>query len=676
MASTECKTNSIRRLLVANRAEIAERVFTSARSLGIETVALYSDPDANLRYVRSADQSIHLAGSTPAETYLDVNKVLEAAVRSGCDGIHPGYGFLSENPKLAQGCLDLGITFVGPSVESIEIMGSKLASKALALRHGVPTLDSLDVTEITSNQAGEFAKTIGYPVLVKASAGGGGRGMRIVESPEQLDQSIESAKREALNAFGDATVFIEKYVQSPRHIEIQVVADQHGRAIHLCERECSIQRRHQKIVEESPSPFFDKHPELRLLMGQAAVDLAQAVSYVGLGTVEFVVDAQGNFYFLEMNTRLQVEHPVTEAVLGIDLVRIQIEVAQNRHLGDLIGDIDQSGHAIEVRLYAENPQLDWRPESGTLEKFLVPGQTEFQIGGAIRVDSGFEDNSVVSTYYDSMLAKVIAYSDTRQNARKILRKTLIDSAIFGVHTNRDLLIGILSNSDFVDGNTDTGFLVRNQPNDLIEASLEEKWLEISAVAGALVLQARERENTRAFVNTPSGWRNSRSTTQFVDFSHNEEVVRVEYFNSSDGFRIANLSQLGLESVRVISSTSSQAILEVDGRTHRFQVLALDTQVFIHSTLGLVCFGRLPRFPAGQDEISPGSLVSPMPGVVVRIEVLEGDRVEGGTVMMALEAMKMEHKIEAPITGTVKEILVSVGSQVEASQLLVVVEEEQ
>src|SRR3954467_14796419 len=464
----------ITKLLVANRGEIARRVFRTARAMGIATVAVHSDADADAPFVRDADEAVRLPGNTPAETYLQAELVVDAARRSGADAIHPGYGFLSENAEFARVVESAGLVWVGPPADAIETMGSKLGAKELMQKAGVPTLpwaeDPAD------------ADQVGYPLLVKASAGGGGRGMRIVRDPSELENAVEAARREAGSAFGDDTVFLERYLEAPRHIEIQVFADTHGNAVSLFERECSIQRRHQKIVEESPSPAVDE--DLRRRMGDAAVAAARAVGYVGAGTVEFVLDDKKQFSFLEMNTRLQVEHPVTELVTGLDLVRLQLLVADGQPLPPAALAPSLRGHAIEVRLYAEDAEHGFLPVTGTLR--------QFDLGCSVRVDSGFAAGDVISTFYDPMLAKVIAHAPSRSEAAGRLAAALTGARISGVTTNRDLLVRIMQDEEFLAGDTDTGYLERNDPVVLGAPLLDEAGARVHAVAAAVAVQSENR----------------------------------------------------------------------------------------------------------------------------------------------------------------------------------------
>ena len=647
----------ITKLLVANRGEIARRVFRTARAMGIATVAVHSDADAGAPFVRDADEAVRLPGNTPAETYLGAELVVDAARRSGADAVHPGYGFLSENAEFARLVEAAGLVWVGPPADAIETMGSKLGAKELMQKAGVPTLPwATDPAD---------AGDVGYPLLVKASAGGGGRGMRIVREASGLDEAVEGARREAGSAFGDDTVFLERYLDAPRHIEIQVFADTHGNVVSLFERECSIQRRHQKIVEESPSPAVDD--ELRRRMGDAAVAAARAVGYVGAGTVEFVwSDDTKEFFFLEMNTRLQVEHPVTELVTGLDLVRLQLLVAAGEALPPEALSASINGHAIEVRLYAEDPAKDFLPVTGTLRSFDVPEDM-------VRVDSGFEAGSVVSPYYDAMLAKVIAHAPTRQEAAATLEAALRRSRLHGVTTNRDLLVGILRSADYLAGRTDTAFLDRNPPAELVPPP-DDIARRVHAVAAAMAVQARNRADARVLAFAPSGWRNNRSQPQMLALSAGGSETVVSY--AFDRGRLsAAVDGIDLE-VDLHAASTSTVDLTVDGVRRRFDVALSGDVVDVDSPLGSTSCTIVPRFPDHSHDAVAGSLVAPMPGSVVRVLVEPGDSVVKGQPLVVLEAMKMEHTVSAPGEGAVSDVRVSAGQQVEAGAVLVVVTEEQ
>ena len=647
----------ITKLLVANRGEIARRVFRTARAMGIATVAVHSDADADAPFVRDADEAVRLPGNTPAETYLQAELVVDAARRSGADAVHPGYGFLSENAEFARLVEAAGLVWVGPPADAIETMGSKLGAKELMQKAGVPTLPwATDPTD---------ADDVGYPLLVKASAGGGGRGMRIVRDASGLDEAVEGARREAGSAFGDDTVFLERYLDAPRHIEIQVFADTHGNVVSLFERECSIQRRHQKIVEESPSPAVDD--DLRKQMGDAAVAAARAVGYVGAGTVEFVwSDESKEFFFLEMNTRLQVEHPVTELVTGLDLVRLQLLVAAGGALPPEARTPSLNGHAIEVRLYAEDATKDFLPVTGTLRAFAVPEDM-------VRVDSGFEAGSVVSPFYDAMLAKVIAHAPTRREAAATLESALRRSRLHGVTTNRDLLVGILRSDDYLSGRTDTAFLDRNLPADLIAAPAEEVQ-RAHALAAALAVQARNRETARVLAFAPSGWRNNRSQPETLTLNADGSDITVTY--AFDRSRLTAAVDGVDINVEFGAATTSAVDVTIDGVRRTFAVALTDDVVDVDSPLGSSSYTIVPRFPDHSHDAVAGSLVAPMPGSVVRVLVEAGDAVVAGQALVVLEAMKMEHTVSAPSDGAVTDVQVTAGQQVEAGAVLVVVTEEQ
>ncbi|HET6812316.1 MAG TPA: biotin carboxylase N-terminal domain-containing protein [Acidimicrobiales bacterium] len=657
----------LRKLLVANRGEIALRIFRTAREMGLATVAVFSDPDRHAPHVRAADEAVALGGAAPAESYLRADALVDAALRSGADAVHPGYGFLAENAAFARACGEAGLTFVGPSPEVVEVMGSKLAARQLAEAHGVPVLPAADLSGVAADKVAAVAGEVGWPLLVKASAGGGGRGMRIVRQLDQLADAVAGARREAASAFGDDTVFVERYVEAPRHIEVQVFGDHPGNVVSLFERECSIQRRHQKIVEECPSPFLDA--ALRRRMGDAAVALARAVGYVGAGTVEFVVDASGEFWFLEMNTRLQVEHPVTEAVTGLDLVRLQLEVAAGLPLPAAALEAAMAGHAIEVRLYAEDPAADWRPSAGRLHRFRV-GDSGGASAGDVRVDAGVEDGTVVGVDYDPMLAKVICHAPTRREAAARLAGVLQRAKLHGPVTNRDLLVAILRHPEFLAGGTDTAFLERHPPTTLV-APPARRELEVAAVAAALAEQADDRAGAPVLRAVPSGFRNNPSQLQTRRYEHAGEVIEVGY----RVHRPARIEVDGREVPDLAVDTAGPELVElVDGgvlRRMRVQVVGAD--VFVDGPGRSLVLRAVPRFTEGEHEHVAGSLVAPMPGKVVRVEVAAGTEVAAGQVLAVIEAMKMEHQIVSPEAGVVSEVQVAVGDMVDVGQVVAVVD---
>ncbi|HEY3562165.1 MAG TPA: biotin carboxylase N-terminal domain-containing protein [Kribbella sp.] len=640
-------------VLVANRGEIARRIFRTARSLGLSTVAVYSTADARMPFVDEADAAVHLPGSAPGETYLRADLIVEAARRAGADAVHPGYGFLSENAAFAQAAVEAGLTWIGPPVDAISSMGSKIEAKKLMAAAGVPVLDELTPAEVSSDD---------LPVLVKASAGGGGRGMRVVARLEDLAAEIDAASEEALSAFGDGTVFCERYLATGRHIEVQVMADRHGTIWAVGERECSIQRRHQKVVEEAPSPLVERIPSMRAQLFDAARKAAAAIGYVGAGTVEFLADENGNFYFLEMNTRLQVEHPVTEETTGLDLVELQFAIAAGEQLP--AEPPPTVGHAIEVRLYAEDPLNDWQPQTGRLHRFQVCGTFwppgDQKVPQTLRVDSGVEDGSDVSPYYDPMLAKVIAHGADRTAVARRLAGVLERAKIHGVGTNRDLLAWILRHPAFLAGDTDTAFFDKHG----VGGAVDDAVVRASALAAALADAAGRPTPVRV----PRGWRNLSSQPQRKSYRYGDDVVEVEYRLTRDGLVVdGNTALLSLDGARVV--------LGIDGVRRSFDVAAYDGLICVDSSLGSVSLSPVPRFVDPADQVAAGSLVAPMPGTVIRVGVAVGDVVRQGQPLLWLEAMKMEHTIAAPVDGVVSELKVDAGQQVEVGAVLAVVGED-
>ena len=653
----------ISKLLIANRGEIASRIIRTAREMDIATVAVYSDADRSAPYVDQADEAVHLPGTAPSDTYLRADLVLAAAAATGADAIHPGYGFLSENADFARSCADSKVIFVGPSPDAISSMGSKIAAKDMMAEAGVPVLPGVtvgDQQDADPDSLRKAAADIGFPILVKAAFGGGGRGMRIVSDENELLEAVAGARREAASAFGDGTVFLEKFVESPRPIEVQIFGDSHGTVVHLGERECSIQRRYQKIIEEAPSTAVD--PSLREELGRAAVAAGKALAYEGAGTVEFVMAPDGSFYFLEVNTRLQVEHPVTELVTGIDLVRAQLLVAAGEPLPDEMLATIPNGHAVEVRLYAEDVAAGFIPVSGTLHTLEFPGMP------GVRVDAGFTSGSTVSTFYDPMLAKVIGYGQTRDEACRRVARALRETRIHGVTTNRDLLVGILREHEFRAGEIDTGYLQRHDPADL---SVREKdAIRIHAVSAALASLARRARQTVILPGLPSGWRNLPSQDQVVQYRAGDEIIEVRYRVERGGIRVTTGDWA--PQVQMVSATDDLIDVEIDGVRRRYR-MARDGDVhYIDSALGSTALHEIPRFPDPSATQETGSLLAPMPGAVVRVEVSEGDEVSAGSAIVVLEAMKMEHTVRTPSDGLVATVAVKPGDQVESGQVLAVV----
>jgi propionyl-CoA carboxylase alpha chain len=630
----------ITKLMVANRAEIAARVFRTCRTLGIATVAIHSDADAGLPYVREADAAVRLPGTSPAETYLDVDAVLAAAKASGADAIHPGYGFLSENADFARAVIGAGLTWVGPTPESMEAMGSKIGAKELMRKAGVPTLEVPD--HPTEDD---------LPLLVKASAGGGGRGMRVVRALADLDREIAAARAEAESAFGDGTVFVEPYVERGRHVEVQVV----GTSV-FGDRDCSLQRRHQKVVEEAPAPGLSD--EVRTALHDAARKAAEAIDYRGAGTVEFLYDpGTERFWFLEMNTRLQVEHPVTELVHDVDLVQLQLAAAEGRGFETVAGQPPRpprvDGHAIEVRLYAEDPAADYQPQSGTLRLFEIPAEA------GIRVDAGFETGSEVSTYYDAMLAKVVAHAPPREQAARTLAGVLERARIHGVRTNRDQLVAALRDERFLAGEVSTDLLALIEPVE-ISAGL-------APAAAALALAERANESRTVQRGVPVAWRNVTSQAQVTEF---EDGTTVEWWGGRDGYELVDAAVIATG----LTGGGCEIVLEQDGVRTTYAVSVVGDAVDVDWPGGHAAYTRRARFVDPADAVASGSLLAPMPGTVVSVLVEAGQQVEAGQPVLVLEAMKMQHTVRAPGPGTVTEIDVRPGAQVAAGEVLAVVAE--
>ncbi|MDE0883970.1 MAG: ATP-grasp domain-containing protein [Myxococcota bacterium] len=636
-------------LLVANRGEIARRVIRGAQAMGIRTVAVYVDADAEAPFVDDADEAVRLSTS-----YLDGKAILEAALATGAGAIHPGYGFLSENASFAADVTGADIAWVGPSPKVIEQMGDKITAKALAEKAEVPTLPGSE--DPTAGDA------VGYPLLVKASAGGGGKGMRIVRSADDLEESVAAAQREAASGFGDDRVFLERYVARARHIEIQILGDSHGAVVHLGERECSIQRRHQKIIEESPSPRID--PATREAMGEAALRLAQILGYQSAGTVEFLLDDEtGDFFFLEVNTRLQVEHPVTEAVTGLDLVREQLRIAAGEPLGYSQTDIGFQGAAIEARLYAEDPENDFLPATGTLEAFAPAASPE------VRWDSGVAQGSVIGVDFDPMLAKVIAHGPTRAEAAGRLALALERTHLGGLITNRDFLTATLRSAEFLAGDTTTDFIERVAPPRSLCPSPAE--LGRAAQVAALWVSRANRADAGVLAQTPSGWRNARMPDQELVLAYGEEQVPVRYRTLRDGrFKFSE----GAEA-RIHAWSEEGIDVEIGGRRSYARVTRAGDRIIVLGPRGDLEFSIEPRFVLPGSDESAGGFVARMPGKVIDLRVQAGDRVSAGQTLVVLEAMKMEHPMSAAEDGVVSEVRIALGDQVESGTLLLVVEAE-
>ena len=649
------------KILIANRSEVARRIMTTCRRLGIETVAVFSDFDRHARFVFEADEAVPLGGLTAAESYLRIDAILEAARLTRADAVHPGYGFLAESADFAEACRQAGLTFIGPPAATIAAMGSKIESKRLMTQAGVPVVPSLGIENLSEDDLGAAADGLGWPLLVKASAGGGGKGMRLVASQIELADAISAARREAGASFGDDTVYLERYLPAPRHVEVQIVGDSHGRVVHLYERECSIQRRYQKIIEESPSPGLSAGVRREILA--AAVTAGEAIGYEGAGTVEFLVADDGSFFFLEMNSRLQVEHPVTEAVTGLDLVQMQIDVARGDHLPEQSGIPPSNGHAIEARLYAEDPANDFLPAIGTLHQFRIPRE-------GVRVDAGVYDGVEVGIHYDPMLAKIIAHGRTRDEAARRLAEALGGAVIHGVQTNRALLVRVLRHPEFLGGDIDTHFLHRHPPAELAAPLTTHTDGRIHALAAALADQAARRGAAPVLGAAPTGWRNNPSQLQQAAYRRGGEVIEIGYRFLRDGIE----ARIGDEAVVVsgVDARPDHVEMTVEGVHRRYQVSRAGGRHFVDSALGSTDLIEVDRFPAIEEEAVPGSLKAPMPGVVRRVDVATGDVVAAGDLLLVLEAMKMEHNVAAPVAGTV-ELQAEIGEQVVAGQVLAVIE---
>jgi acetyl-CoA carboxylase biotin carboxylase subunit len=656
------ETRTFRKILIANRGEIALRVMRSCHAMGIETVAVYSDADADAPHVRFAGEAVHLGAAPTLESYLRIEKIIESARRTGAEAIHPGYGFLSENAEFAESCAAAGIVFIGPPAAAIREMGLKNSARRLAAEAGAPVVPGYDGEDQGAETLRARMIEIGFPVLIKASAGGGGKGMRVVRAESAIDGAIEAARREAEKAFGDGSLLVEKYIEGARHVEVQILGDACGDLVHLFERDCSLQRRHQKIVEESPSPAVNE--ELRREMGEAAVNIGRAIGYTNAGTVEFILAPSGEFYFIEVNTRLQVEHPVTEMITGLDLVRLQIEIAEGRPLPFGQGDLKAEGHAIEARLYAEDPANDFLPSTGKILDLQMPALE------GLRVDSGIESGMEVGIHYDPMLAKLIARGENRDDAIRKLAYALRRSSIQGLRTNRDFLIRLLEHPDFGRGGAHTGFITERL-NELI-ADDDPRLNRDSLVAAALYLQNQWRASNGLLAELPPSYRNNPYRDPSIEFQIAPDDVEVSWSQIGAGAYRARVFDSTV-TAQVLSSTSeglSGVIrIEIDGVQRAFRVVEAGDEIYVHSSLGSRVIKRPPRHPAPQAASEQASANSPMPGKVLKILVEKGQKVAAGDPLIILEAMKMEHTMRAAFDGVVESILVRDGEVVGPGQLL-------
>ncbi|GAA2779904.1 biotin carboxylase N-terminal domain-containing protein [Kitasatospora sp. CM 4170] len=641
----------ITNLLVANRGEIARRVFRTCRSLGIATTAVHSDPDAGAPHTREADAAVRLPGAAPADTYLRGDLIVKAALAAGADAVHPGYGFLSEDAEFARAVIDAGLVWIGPPPEAIAAMGSKTAAKRLMAASGVPVLDAV-AAPVEAD----------LPLLVKAAAGGGGRGMRVVRRLDELADGLAAARAEAAKSFGSDEVFCEPYLPTARHVEVQLMADAHGTVWAVGDRDCSLQRRHQKVVEEAPAPGLAD--EVRTALHRAAADAARAIGYTGAGTAEFLLAADGRFFFLEMNTRLQVEHPVTEAVTGLDLVALQLAVAEGEKLPER--PPATVGCAIEARLYAEDPARDWQPSTGPVRRFELPLPYEEFSGRGLRLDSGVEPGSEITVHYDAMLAKLVAWAPTRAAAARRLADALSRARIHGPDTNRELLVRALRHPAFLAGDVHTAFLTEHAADlHLADLNAEQAEHRPAALAAALA-DAAERRSGRAL---PSGWRNLPSqpqTKRYAAADGTEFEVRYR-------FGRGGLEAEGHPGTELVSATPTRVVLAVDGLRRGYDVARYGDRVHVDGPTGGTVLTALERFPDPADHTDPGALLAPMPGTVVRTAAAVGDAVKAGQPLLWLEAMKMEHRVAAPADGVLTELRATPGLQVELGALLAVVQ---
>lgn len=643
------------KILIANRGEIAVRVNRTAQALGYRTVAVFSDADREAPHVHASDEAVRLGPAPAGESYLNTEAILEAARLTGADAVHPGYGFLSENAAFVSACSENGITFIGPPAHAMELMGSKRRSKDAMAQAGVPTVPGFQSTATDPSPWQKAADDIGYPVMIKASAGGGGRGMRLVHEPSALADELARARSEAESAFGDGELILEKAIVRPRHIEIQVFADQQGNAIHLGERDCSVQRRHQKVVEEAPSPFVDD--SMRQAMGDAAVKAAQACGYVGAGTVEFIVDEARNFYFLEMNTRLQVEHPVTEQVTGLDLVELQIRVAQGEALPLAQADVGIQGHAIEVRLYAEDPAQGYMPQTGPLHRWRPA------LGDGIRVDDGIREGGAVTPHYDPMIAKVVAQGPDRTSARMRLIRSLADTVLLGVTHNAWFLARILGHETFAAGEATTAFLDTEFLGDPSLSPLEPTTAE-QALAALLLYRAGSTGPLEAH----AGWSNSLPSACPILLTTGEHQQWVRLTSQQDCID----AQIGetRHQLRIESLEANELVVTLDGVRQKSQYQIVGSTLYCHAKGRTLRFVDATHAPARRaDEQGSGDVRASMDGAVVEVSVTEGDRVQAGQTLAVLEAMKMEHPLKADRDGEITGVRVSTGDQVRTRQIL-------
>lgn len=637
------------KVLVANRGEIAVRVMQTAKAMGYQTVAVYSDADRNARHVQEADEAVYIGASKVSESYLSITKIIDACKKTGADAVHPGYGFLSENTDFAQACIDNQITFIGPTASAIELMGSKRLSKIAMIEAGVPCVPGYEGDRQDLEYLAAQAEQIGFPIMVKASAGGGGRGMRLVQQATELIEALQTARSEAENAFGSGELILEKAVIAPRHVEIQVFGDTHGNYVYLFERDCSIQRRHQKVVEEAPCPVMT--PELRLQMGEAAVAAAKACAYVGAGTVEFLLDASGAFYFLEMNTRLQVEHPVTELITGLDLVEWQLRVANGEHLPLQQHELTLNGHAIEVRLYAEDPRQDFLPQTGQVLRWQPATLPN------VRIDHGMLATDEVSPFYDPMVAKVIAYGKTREDAIRLLARAVDDCMLLGVNSNKQFLVNLLRHPIVVAGDTNTAFIQQHFQND---SSLHKQVLSLETLAIAAALFS---QSTGTAV-----WQTGLGVPLQLKLKYDDQQVQMQLSSVNNIFTVQLCDQTIC--IEVLERTIEQLVYLIDGVRRRVQYVLNDDQLYLDQDNGNVAIRNVTyAAPEIADVAGDGKIRAPMDGAVVNILVNKGDQVIKGQTLLVLEAMKIQQQIKSDVDGVVEDVLGQQGQQVKKRQML-------
>ncbi|MGY0636697.1 MAG: acetyl-CoA carboxylase biotin carboxylase subunit [Paraglaciecola chathamensis] len=648
------KRGLFNKILIANRGEIALRVIRTARNLGYRTVAVYSEADKNSPHVLAADQAVCVGPASVSESYLMIDNIIAAAHKTQADAIHPGYGFLSENPAFARACDAAGIQFIGPDASAIELMGSKRLSKVAMLDAGVPCIPGYQGADQSDQVLIEKAADVGFPIMVKASAGGGGRGMRLVTEQGELAAQIKTARSEALSAFGSGELILERAVLAPRHIEIQIFADSQGNTVYLGERDCSIQRRHQKVVEEAPSPFVDEG--LRERMGQAAVSAAKACGYQGAGTVEFLVDSDKNFYFLEMNTRLQVEHPVTELITGLDLVEWQLRVAAGEMLPLTQEDVSLNGHAIEVRLYAEDPRQNFMPQTGNILVWQYPERE------GIRVDHGIHCGDTVSAHYDPMLAKVIAFGPDRATAARRLASAIEDIQLVGVNTNKRFLLNVLRHPAFINAEATTAFIEQHFTE---HASTQNTAPAIGTLARAAMIYFQHPS-----FGQPS-WSSAAPQVYRFTLKINEQAHAVQIQKQEDGYLVKSEAQE--TELTLVSHGANQAVVVEEGIRQGFSYALQDKTLFLDDGSGHYQIDDITQLPASvSEQNASGEINAVMDGVIVDVLVKEGDAVEAGQLMVVMEAMKMEHQLKALSTGRVTEVRAAIGQQVKSKQLLVTI----